>query len=48
MHLERKAHLVERFVTARKASSADPEQMLHLCTELLDDPDIEVCWALVS
>ncbi len=39
--LENRVRLVDKFVTARKLVKTNPAEMVKLCTQLLDTPDVE-------
>jgi hypothetical protein len=42
--LQARIDLLAKFVQARKVSKSDPEEMIKICRNLLDDKDVEVCW----
>ena len=40
--LQRRIELIEKFAQARRVAKGDPEEMVKLCTELLERPDLDV------
>lgn len=39
--LNQRIHLLEQFTKARKIVKSDPEEMIKICRQLIDEPDIE-------